>query len=707
MRQSRAALLKHRHDAHRGAGSKSDTMPTMLRWTWALALFGGALAFAADAPSPLARELRARAATGADVVVLGNSKVATDLNLAEVRAAIGPRAPTMVGLGVNGTQAPVWYAVASQYVVAAGIKPKAYLVYGPLQAALTTTLPHAGGRAALALHLDATAPPNLARVFGGALTPALLSSYTQAVGNVCDAARAALPELASPVSPLPVEQSFLADLVRLASAQGARLIFVRQPFGVSKAGGDVVSPADEAAARTLVLGAKGGWLDLRAELADERWYGDGIHMNEAGRHATSRVLGQRLAALGDWIGRTPKSPAALASVPDLSWSTPPRMPVVTFAQAGDCLATATLPPELAAVGPAALAAAGFAGATPLVPRFFAAALAEGKPGRSKPCAHTWSLADGVLGVAVLAAKQKGVSVTLPETAAAVGNGGHQGWWVGPGAVLDVGAGPLRGWAPAGGASLSVGSTVFEVPAGSFGVVAPAGAVRSERAWVLLTSTGGVHAPAPRTVDLFGGTLVAGPPPTLPAQSMALHKGRPWSVSAEVPALGVPDTDEAYVQSGVGACSPLRVEAGRSVSLARGRLTVANEGCSPFTESPTVALSLADDRACPRNAGRWVYPGDRQVWRVPVSGEGADWAFELAGGVMGEGNPARIDIRMADDTGPLLAVSFAAEELRTAPPRWPLSRAPKGTVEVTVTSPGTAPWVLLGRAALVALPGGAP
>ncbi len=681
----------------------------MLRWTWVLAGFvglSGALAFAADAPSPLARELRARAATGADVVVLGNSKVATDLDLDQVRAAIGATAPTMVGLGVNGTQAPVWYAVASQHVVGTGHKPKAYLVYGPLQAALTTTLPHAGGRAALALHLDASAPPNLARVFGAPLTSALLSSYTRGVGNACDTARVALPELARSVAPLPVEQSFLADLVRLATAQGARLVFVRQPFGVSQAGDDVVSAADEAAARALVLGAKGGWLDLRAELSDERWYGDGTHMNAAGRHATSRLLGQRLAALGDWIGRAPRSPAVAPAPPMPAWSAPPTPPTVSFAQAGDCLATTTLPAELAVVAPAALAAAGFAGASPLVPRFFAAALTEAKPGASAPCAHNWSVQDGLLGVSVAAAKQRGVKLTLLEAAGAVGDAGLQGWWVGPGAVLDVGAGAgrLEGWAPAGGAGLIVGGSTIEVPAGSFAVSAPAGAVRAERAWVLLTAVGGLRAPAPRTVDLLDGTLIAGPAPTLPAQALTLNKGRPWSAAAEVPALGVPDTDEAYVQSGVGACSPLRVDAGLSVSLARGRLTVAKEDCAPFAASPTVALSLAEDRACPRHAGRWLYPGDRQVWRSAVSGEGAEWAFELAGGVVGEGGGARIDVRIADDAGPLLAASFAAEALRTAPPRWPLARAPNGTVEVTVTSPGTAPWVLLGRAALVALPG---
>lgn len=684
----------------------------MVRWTWALAGFvglSGALAVAADAPSPLARELRARAATGADVAVLGNSKVATDLDLEEVRAAMGAQAPTMVGLGVNGAQAPVWYAVASQHVVATGARPKAWLVYGPLQAALTTTLPQAGARAALALHLDATAPPNLARVFGTALTPALLSSYTQGVGNACHAGRAPLPELPSPVAPLPVGSSFLADLVRLAGAHGARLLFVRQPFGVSRAGDDVVSAADETAARALVLGANGGWLDLRADLADERWYGDGIHMNEAGRHAASRRLGQRLASLGDWIRRAPKPPAPVPpSAPMPAWSTPPTAPSVTFAPAGDCLTTATLPPVLAAVAPAALAAAGFAGASPLVPRFFAAALAEEKPGLTGSCTHTWSLRDGVLGVAVPAAKQRGVNLTVPDSPAAVGDAGLQGWWVGPGAALDMGQGPgrLEGWAPVGGAALIIGGSSIEVPAGSFVVPAAAGPVVAERAWVLVTAFGGLRAPAPRTVDLLDGTLTAGAARPLSAAAMVVNKGRPWSASAEAPSLGVPDTDEAYVRSGVGACSPLRVEPGLSVSLARGRLTVVKEDCSPFTMGPTVALSLAEDRACPRHAGRWVYPGDHQVWRTQVNGEGADWALELAGGVMGEGGAARIDIRARDDAGPLLAASFLADDLRTAPPRWPLARAPHGMVEVTVVSPVTAPWVLLGRAALVALPGGA-
>ncbi len=663
-------------------------------------------------PTPLARELESRLVPPVDVVVLGNSKVRTDLDFARLQAALPQPAPHYVAMGLPGTPAPVWYAVLHERVYGTGVKPRGVLVYAPLQAALVTALPNAAARSQLAQQVQGTSPPSLLRLFGGALPDDLREKYLQAGGNVCDPDRTKAPELAKPVEPLPVRESFLAQIVAEATANGARVLFVRQPVGLSGALEDEVSPADEAAARGLVAAAGGGWIDLRGALGDERYFGDGVHMNEAGRRATTDVLARTLSGLGDWLGGAPlPAPAFAAPPPAPHWTTPPTPPpTLPFTAAGECEARATLPAELAPLGPEALRAAGFAGASPLMPALWAKPLVARAAGSSVECDARWRAEGATLVAAVPSAKQKGLKLVASADAAVRGDAGLAGWWVAPGATLHMdglgGSVTVTGWAPMAGSLMvagspvvfSAGSVAFDAPAGPGGGVDLVG----EKGWFLVRSAGDTPPVAPRALDLIGAPIDAALPPALPTLPLKGRAGRfPSERTADASALHVPEADDAFDASGVGACSPLRTDEKLRSSLRGTSLVVDSVDCAALTLTE-VPVHLDPDRGCPaRSHGRWLYPGDEQTWHTTVEGGGSGWAIELAGGVLGAAGGATLHVVVRDGKGELLDESVSLEDLRTDPPRLPLSRAPSGAVTVRVTVPASAPWVLLGRASLVA------
>lgn len=658
--------------------------------------------------TPAARELESRLTAPVDVVVLGNSKVRTDLDFAALFAALPAPAPRYVPLGVNGTQAPVWFAVLKERVYGTGKKPRGVVIYAPLSAALVTTLPNANARAALAQQLTPASVPSLLRPFGGSLPDSELSKYLNAIGPACAGTHTKAPELSAAVAPLPVEQSFLAEIVHLAAQNGARVLYVRQPTAPSGALEDEVSPADEAAARALLREANGGWLDLRAEFADERWYGDGVHMNEAGRAAVSAALARELTGMGDWLGGAPlPNPAFVAPRAAPAWTAPPTAPVITFTSTGPCRAVATLPPELAALTPARLAAAGFAGASPLRVQLGPKDLPSGA--LTGACDHRWNI-DGTLLVAAVEAKRtSAIHVTFTTTANADGDAGPVGWWIGPGSNLRVetlgGDTALRGWA-APNAAIRVGDHYRLLREGPFSFVEPSTGTTLELAgsggWALVrTASGGSPAVARRTIDLIAVPIEVPPPPGLGPLPVTGKSPRPSVILADASALHVPEAGEAMERSGVGGCSPLESALPKTrASLRGGTLTVESTDCSALVAAE-VPVALDANRSCAPGHGRWLYPGDHQVWSTEVNGAGATWALELAGGVLGDaGGDATVSVVVSDSSGVLLKTTFSASALRTAPPRWPLTRAPSGATRVEVSSPSAAPWILLGRAALV-------
>ncbi|GDX79540.1 hypothetical protein LBMAG42_13510 [Deltaproteobacteria bacterium] len=661
-----------------------------------------------SALTPSAKELQSRLAASADVVVLGNSKVRTDIDIPALIAALPAPAARYVPLGVNGTQAPVWFAVLSERVYATGQKPKGILIYAPLSAALTTTLPNANARATLAQQLTPASAPSLLRLFGGALPETQLSQYLNALGPACVGTRTKAPELAVEVSPLPVEASFLAEIVHVARENGARVLFVRQPTAPSGALEDEVPAAEEAAARTLIREANGGWLDLRAEFMDERWYGDGVHMNEAGRATVTAALGRELTRIGDWLGGAPlPNPAFIAPPAEPTWTTPPTIPALAFGSAGACRAVAALPPELAGLAPARLAAAGFAGTSPLRVQLGPKEIPFGA--LTTACDHRWNTEGTSLIAAVEAKRTAAVRVSLATIAAARGDAGPAGWWVGPGTTLRFetlgGGAALAGWAPSK-AKIRAGEADHELAPGAFSIaVVSRGTaldVSSSAGWVLVRSVSGATRPvAARTIDLIHAPIDVAAPTALAPLRVTGKSPRPSVLLADAAALHIPEAGDAMERSGVGGCSPLDTTLTKARASLRGAtLTVESTDCSALS-ALEVPISLDAKRACAPGHGRWLYPGDHQVWTAEVDGPGATWALELAGGMLGDaGGDTPIVVRVSDASGVVLDGTFKADALRSAPPRWPLTRAPNGPTRVEVSSPSAAPWILLGRAALV-------
>lgn len=676
-----------------------------------LALLGvPAAALATEAAlAPGARELQSRLTDPVDVVVLGNSKVRTDIDFPALQSALPAPAPRYVPLGVNGTQAPVWFAVLAERVYATGKKPRGILIYAPLSAALVTTMPNAIARAALAQQLTPDSAPSLLRIFGGTLPKTELSKYLKAIGPACVGTRTKAPELSAEVVPLPVEQSFLAEIVRLSAEHGARVFFVRQPTAPSGALEDNVSAADEAAARALIRGANGGWLDLRAEFADERWYGDGVHMNEAGRAAVTAALALELTGIGDWLsGAQLPNPAFVAPRAAPAWTTPAVSPPLTFVSTGACRARAELPPELAALTPAHLAAAGFAGTSPLRVQLGQKAIPLGA--LTTACDHRWNIEGTSLLAAVEAKRTSALRVTLATTADAEGSAGPAGWWVGPGATLRVetlgGGATLIGWA-ASKATIRVGTALHDLDPGPFTIAATRTGttldVAGSAGWALIRSVSdGTPAVAARTIDLIGAPIEASPPPALAPLRVTGKAPRPSVLLADAAALHLPEAGDAMERSGVGGCSPLDTSLPKARASLRGAtLTVESTDCAALSATE-VPIALDPERDCAPSHGRWLYPGDHQVWTAEVDGRGAAWALELAGGVLGDtGGDTPVTVTVSDASGVLLDARFEAGALRTAPPRWALARPPNGPTRVQVTSPLETPWILLGRAALVA------
>lgn len=289
-------------------------------------------------PSGEAAALDARIRSNPDVVLLGNSKVATDLDLAALTAAWSPDGGVVVPLGVNGTGVAVWYGVLQERVYAHGYTPKLVVVYATLTMMLQAELPSEGMRATLAAQMPEADPAVTEKIFGGERTDPrwqrVLNRRTALHTGLMDGLRDLAGRLAGPDEPavalarvfandrmattdrvhavpvaegslersadagLRVEQTLLTDLVESAQAHGAQVLVVRAPLGSAKRANDVVEPALE---RDVVdwLGAHGaGYLDLRRAGPTDADFGDGAHLTQLGRARLTPVLVRRLREEG-------------------------------------------------------------------------------------------------------------------------------------------------------------------------------------------------------------------------------------------------------------------------------------------------------------------------------------------------------------------------------------------------------------------------
>lgn len=605
---------------------------------------------------------RRLAQDGADVVFVGNSKVATDIDWTVLRGAF-PGVRTSA-VNVFGSVGPTWYAVLNERVYGGGYHPRRVVVYGTIEGAMATGFTPPAAALAVVGQLGDTAPEPLARLFGGWSADAH-ARWAAALRPHCDAAKTPLPAL----PPQPTDRPFLGELVATAKAHGSTVVFVRQPTAPGGTLQDDVSIDVERRARAFLRDAGGAWIDLRhAPLTDEAWYGDGVHMNAAGRSQLTAALIDALrgaGAMGDGPLPTPADPAA---PPVLTWDGGPAPLAATFTTS-DCRATTALPAGVPL--PDTLAAAGLGAWLPLEVRVGDRVLHRGA---GATCDNGWDVEAGRIVV-----RTRG-RPTLS--------------WTGPSVVAPDGR---RAWAVPPGGAVVVDREGVTVDAGLHTAATATGTrITGGATWSWVTRAAAAAGPllddGPPRWDLVEGSWTFGPTPALPGPlAVSAVPGRPELLRGELGAVDVPGDDAAFDASGVGACAPLRL-AGVAVNVHAGGFTLTSRDCAALPVEP-VRFALATDRACPGPAhARWLYPGDTATVRLDGAA-GPATRLRLAGGVVGAGDgQLAVSVRaggveVGAGTSPLAA--FA-----TGPVDVPV-RGGAGPIEVTLRSSG-GPWLLLSR-----------
>lgn len=460
----------------------------------------------ADAPieaSPAARQLdlRLTRAGGADVVLLGNSKVGSDLDPEAIASLFG--APTtVVPLGVKGTGMPVWYTVLKERVYGAGYTPKLVIVYGSLAMMSQSALPTATQRAQLAAQLTIPDAVIIEKVFGEAFADPRLQAaldrrtswHSSLMESIRGAAVGALLAEAGPgalvergnahaapalatlfdegnqkagvrhVGPVVeaeigegaadgnIATTLIPDVVRLAHSHGAQVLFVRSPVGESKRSTDAV-PAELEPQVIELLGRVGaGYLDLREADLSASAYGDGVHLSKTGRVRFTPELVEALRAVGVGGARlTPAKPGpARLRVTGVRTGIPPALPAIEPHRGTQpCNYTARLV-GWEGLGESALIAAGRGLISPVV------VLEDEKPlqmhARSELTAQTCGGAGHFVdnhvkfapsGPGPESASRHSYRLGLSTEAPMIGGGWEEAWWVYPGTTLrlDVAAPP--------------------------------------------------------------------------------------------------------------------------------------------------------------------------------------------------------------------------------------------------------------------------
>lgn len=672
-----------------------------------------------------ARRLEERIRGGADVVILGNSKVGSDLD-PDAIGSLFPGEARVVPMHVKGTGMPVWYSVLRERVVANDVEPRLVIVYGTLMMMAQSKLPTAAQRAQLAEQATSPDPVLDTKVYGAAFADPRAQLALRRRGEwqraLTDGARdlavglfaappgegslfargraTALPALAEvfdgdakqrgtvrrviPVVDAEVAdaseangvgQTLIPDLVALAYAHGAQVLFVRCPLPPDQASADTVPAELEADIYAWLEAAGAGWVDLRDAPLAPGLYG-GVHLSRAGRAAFTPTVLAALSAVGVGTDRLvpaepprPRVPVeavregALPVLPELAVRKMPR----------PCTRQARFEAFLP-LSDSQLREAGFGEVSPVQVFQDEQALTPHARRSSEPCAGNSTFADKFLRISPTS-EAAGDAATfraalIPEVPARSALG-EEIWWVYPGTAVRVTvpagavAGPRRlrvvAAAPLPGSSsasvqLDGAAPVAFVPAGKTVeaiVEGPAAAgdwsftVRSPAAgpWLLLRRvvTGAAEAPiflvggadTPVMVDLLREVAFAAPPPPLPTPEGAPVASRTAGLFTwDVRDLHVPSFGESFEAAGMG-CTPVEVLAGGELLAARRgedgkplvRVThpggtlkfgVGEGGAMP---AEPLSLRLAEDRRC-RDEGRWLYPGDVATFTVSVDALGA-------------------------------------------------------------------------------------
>lgn len=593
------------------------------------------------------------------IVFVGNSKVWTDLRAADVAKAIGYTG-NAVALPVPGSGAPSWYAVLEKRVFGEGYTPELVIVYGTLSALLRAEVGSENER--LNLDEQLTTPSELIdrKIFGGAsaglagrvrrhaasfhqagmnalrdaavgitlappsadptlqrgdvyATAALSSVFGEKAKFRASGKSRAMPVVEATVarsmraSDIPVSDGLIPDIVAIAKAHGARVVFVRAPVPPTNKIMDTVAVDVERTALTLINSLGAGWIDLsHLDLTTDAW-ADDMHMGERGRARTTAALAEALAAADVLAGGTPKARMPLQTSRVTREGEPPAIALEKPAamKAMDCAVSYKIP-ALSFLSEDALAGIGVGRASPLE------VLADGVVLR--PHASRKELADGCISAFLHAAN--GLIVSPPSLDAALtarltpnptveADKGDVVSWVFPNTTLDFHfetpwdrgdlTGHLRARLISGGSgTFSVGGE--EVPLTTSGRVSVADSVGATAAgaWDVR-----VHAGPDTWMVIEQLRLGESDPYDLigqpPADLLLLSAFQKWNSSALLPVL-IDQATQDHVD--LPGWEHLSDEA------TKARLGVFG---SPFRRKENGETVLAAKRTCA--AFTWMYEGD--------------------------------------------------------------------------------------------------
>lgn len=606
-------------------------------------------------------------------VVLGASKVATDLDLDVLAPALGARAGGVAAVAERSSTLALWYALLENRVYRAGHRPAVVLVYATLDELVSTEVP-AVGRASFLAQLGEDEPVLTRKVFGGrpptgpaarardraegvraAVTGGLRDVVVGVLlappggGTVAERGRRhAAPALDRVFGPgrgsegttrvLPVveevragrfeaagdlDATLLPDLVALVREHGGRLVVVRAPVRGDVEAAHAVPPALARAAVGHLREAGALWVDLTAPPRPDGEFGDPTHLNPVGRRRVSAELAARLVReeAGELDALPTESPAARRT------GTPPPIRLGAASGVGPCAWSAPIA-DAPPVDDTRLVAAGLGPVSPLRVTVGGTELVAHTPRAEIPGACRAVALHG--GDAVIWAPPPGASapveVGLSDALPLLAPGAPPAWWVYPGTTLELGLdGRAAVWAVAFGGAGGTARLGEEplVEAGPWRHAVAEGPVRvsspADGPWLYLqrVEVDGVRVIGARGASAVGlsqaSVAVRG---ELPALLLPAAERTPDGVAFSLTGGAVPSPARVEADTGVSECTPLRpAEAGRELPLAAGRGRADRVVTQPerlLVKGPRSVEGWSLVLAQDRRCrgGRWLYPGDR-------------------------------------------------------------------------------------------------
>lgn len=519
-----------------------------------------------DAPGPTERAaaLAGRMQRPPEVVVLGASKVGTDLDRAALARGLGTDPAALAMLHLSGTTAATWYAILDNIVYGRGYAPRLVVVYSTFDWALATApvgeiarktlmdlvepgddvvrqkaLGGAGGGTTLERMRQRRTTAN--RAFfsairdlsvGLVLAPggpegAVASGHALAEGALEElfGAEAGLDTSATPQA-IPIVEaerpaaraaadaasSLLGDFADLVAAHGGKLVFVDAPVKRAAQAQFRVEPEVMRDAVAILRERGVGFVDLAHPGMPDSAFGDGAHLNRLGRDALTAALLERLDAIGA-LGDGAMAPAQVAPVPPpmlgTRTGTVPAVAIQSLRRGVGACGWEAVVPAFREISDSALQAAGLGQVSPLVftedevplrPHAARAAFTETCSGAFLHQGRLVKFTPG--GDDPGAAERRTYAAGFSAAAPLASPLGSEAWWVYPGTELrlDLPAPEGAAGTPAGG-EVDVDALVFGPGTGQVTIGAPG------EAFAAMSGDGPArHA----TVPFAGAVVVASP-----------------------------------------------------------------------------------------------------------------------------------------------------------------------------------------------------